>query len=500
MQNNAIYILKTFSEDDIKRFQDFLNSPFFNHSKKVVKLYDALMKFYPEFNSKFLTDQKLSKKISPELEFNRTTMNSLFFDLCAGAEKYLLIRSLEDNPIKSQDLLRNELFKRKLFKLIDKSINEVINDLKSNNNINADHYLNMFHLYTDICNINIITASNLNKVEIRNKFKTLEERGKYVTYFFVTEIIREYENLLTYDRSYDTGEGMNFISSIISKINFPELLELLISNTDKTAYSVNLNLYYALFMTFSQVDTKKYYFEYKKLLFVSSNSLSSDERRFHIGRLVRYCMMKREIDDSYIEFNYELFNVYEYILKNEIYKSSVTNYLSVELYRSILLHSLRLKKYKWTIEFIKKYSKLLDPKRRKNIYYFSMAEYYFQRKMFSDARYNLDKIAFDEFLYKLDYKNLMLITFFEMKEYESAFNQIDSFKHFLTKDKTLSPDLRKRHRNFINIMYNLILYKTSSNKFSSYQIEKHFNYDLPYCNWVKEKIIALDIIKVIKAI
>ncbi len=499
MQNKAIYILKTFSEDDVKRFQDFLNSPYFNHSNKLSKLYNALIKFYPDFNSKFLSQERLSKRVNPEIAFNRTTMHSLFFDLYHCAEKYLLIRSLEENPIKSYDLQRSEFFKRKLYKLINKNINTVRNDLDSDNNINADYYLNMFHLYTDICNLETITSTKLNKVQIKNKFEGLIERGKYVTYFFVTEMIRGYENLLTHHKSYNSDEKMKFISDIFEKIDFPELLKVLILNTDKLAYSNNLNIYLALFMAFSNIDSEKYYFEYRKILFVNFNLLCTDEKRFHIGRLIRYCMMKREVSDSYNEFNYELFNVYEFILKNKIFISSVTKYIPVELYRSILLHSLRLKKYKWTINFIKKYSQYIDPKRRKNIYYFSIAEYYFQRKMFKDARYNLHKIIFDEFIYKLDYKNLMLIIFFEMKEYESALDLINSYRHFLAKDNTLSIDTRKKHKNFINIVQSLVHFKTSTNKISTYHIEIQFDYDLPYSNWIKEKISNLDI-KISKAI
>lgn len=498
MENKAIYILKTFSKKDIKSFESFLYSPFYNQSKKLIKLYNALIKFHPSFNSKFLSEKRLSKKISPDLEFNRYTLNRLFFDLYHCEEKYLLIKSLEDNP-RSQDLLRGEFFKRKLYKLIEKNIYLGKKNLESNKDLNADYYLNMFNLYTDIHNLATITSSKSNKLRIKNNFDTLTKRGMYLTYFFVTEIIREYENLLTHNKTFNNDTNLNFINEIFTKFDFPELLKVLIHNAGNSTYSNILHIYLALLLTFSNLDKEKYYFNYKKVFLANINNLSIDEKRFHFGRLIRYCMMKREVSESYNKFNYELFNVYEFILKNENYKSAIMNYIPVELYRSILLQALRLKKYTWTIEFIKKYSKLINPSRRKNIYHFSMAEYYFQRKMYKDSRHNLHKIIFDEFVYKLDYKNLMLITNFELKEFDSALDLIESYKRFLSKDKTLSASSKKRHKNFINIVQNLIHYKTSANKISTYHIEKVFDYDMPYSNWVKDKMLELDI-KLRKAI
>lgn len=98
-------------------------------------------------------------------------MNRLFFDLYNCGENYLLLKNLKDNPIKSQDFLRNEFFKRKLYILIDKNINNVRKDLKANKNINADYYLIMYSLYTDLYNLRIINSSKSNKIKIKDQLR-----------------------------------------------------------------------------------------------------------------------------------------------------------------------------------------------------------------------------------------------------------------------------------------------------------------------------------------
>jgi hypothetical protein len=485
--NNAIDILKTFSNEDVKQFEIFLNSPFFNKSKKLIKLYQALIKFYPHFNSKFLSEQKLSEAISPGLDYNRYTINRLFHDLYNCEEKYLLIKSLERNSLQSQDLLRGEFFRRRLYKLVEKNIMHVKNNLEAHNSIDADHYLNMFKLSTDVCNLFTITSSKNNSSQIKKKSEDISERAKFITYFFVTEMIREYENLLTHEKTYNTEKDLVFVKDIFAIFDFKEVLRKLISSAVNSTYSANFNAYLSMLLAFSNPGNEAYYYKYKRSLHNSLNDLSADEKRFHFGRLIRYCMLKREAGDKHTKFDLELFNIYELILKNEIFKSSVTNYMPVELYRSILLNALRLKKYKWTIEFIKKYSKSLKPDKSKNIFYYSEAEYYFHRRMYKDARHNLQKITFDEFMYKMDYRNLMLIASYELKEYESVIDMIDSYKHFLNTDDTLSGNSRKRHRRFINLIRTLVMHKTSANKVSSYFMKKDLVCDLPHSSWITEK-------------
>jgi len=109
----AIDILRTFTKEDLKRFKDFLRSPFFNKSGKLAKFYDSLIVFYPEFNSKFLKEEKLLKRVNPDLPFNKSTMLNLFSDLAKAAEKYFIQLGIQKNETESLDFLRDELFKRK---------------------------------------------------------------------------------------------------------------------------------------------------------------------------------------------------------------------------------------------------------------------------------------------------------------------------------------------------------------------------------------------------
>jgi len=494
LNNKAIDILKTFSRDEIKSFDEFLCSPFYNKSQKLINFYRALIRFYPAFDSKLLDEKALSKIISPELEFNKQTSNRLFYDLHHCAEEFLMILNFKESFHESQVYLRDELFKRKLFKFDEDNIRLVKGKLDKYPQIGADFFINMFHLHTDIHNLKKKTTSDTNEIIIKSAAENVSERAKHICILFVSEMVRNYEYIMTVDKSYNIEKESEFIISVFNKIDFPDFLKTLIAVSEGTRYEHYLSAYYNMLVAFSNFDNEKYYYDYKKSLLVGRDQLSLDQLRFHIGRLIRYCMNKRESGEQYDKFNFELFRVYEFLLEIENFNTSIVHYFPEMLFKTILLHSLRLRKYKWAIEFIKKYTKKLPPERKINMYHFSMAQYYFYRKMYKDSLFNLNKIKFDLFLFKIDYKNMMLVIYFEMEQYESALSLIDSYNHFLAKDSTLSLTVRKRQKRFINLINNLIQFKTTAKKTSSYYFDRTVDSDLPFADWIRGKYISLNIL------
>ena len=122
MRHKALEILKTFSPEEIKNFGLFLNSPYCNKSKRVSRLFNSLINFYPDFDSDSLTDELLSKDISPSLIYKCTTMKVIFSKLLKAAENYLIIKNIFEKNFEANDILRTELFKRKLFKFIGSNL------------------------------------------------------------------------------------------------------------------------------------------------------------------------------------------------------------------------------------------------------------------------------------------------------------------------------------------------------------------------------------------
>lgn len=489
-----IELLRTFSRNDIKRFNEFLNSPFFNNSEKLKKTYRALIAFYPEFNSKKLTEERIFSSVSPESLYKKTTLLNLFSDLFKAAESYLGIINFEEKNFEKNDFLREELLKRNLTSMLEANIRRQDSKLEGMVNFDSQYFKYKWRLTNDKLNY-LLTSKPRSGASVLNLYSTiLSERSKFISSFFVKEIIKDYANFLTFRKSFNIDESKNFTFTLFKTLDFEKLLMILINYTANDSFSKIFKLYMAMYLSFSRFDDVKYYFDYKRILFSDLKELDTDEIRFHTIQLLRYCMEKSGKGGKHEKFfDTERFDIYNLILSNQYYKSSLSSYIPVELYRTVFLHGLKLKKYVWTFEFIKKYKSKLHPDKRDNMYYFGCSEYYFRRGRYNEAMKSFNKIKLDHFMLRVDMRNLMLRTYYELGLDDNALSLIDSYKHFLSNDTALSSNEKRINKNFINVIYKMIIYRTSGNKSGKFKIQNDLSKEFPFKEWVMEKFSMLDL-------
>ncbi|MEO8665538.1 MAG: hypothetical protein ABI462_08565 [Ignavibacteria bacterium] len=492
MKYKITELLKTFSQEDIKNFRTFLLSPYFNESPKLSKLYEALIQHHPLFDSRQLTEENLSHKLNPKLTFKLSTMKVLFFDLAKKAEEYLKILNFQNRHVEGDDFLRNELFKRGQHKFIDQNTERNSIVLDKEENIDLGYFVRRFQLVTDVLNSNLISQPRSNSKVINSNIRLMSERGKYITYFFITEMVRMFDNLLNLKRTFVIDDQKNFIIRIFREIDFESLLRFVILSTDNKKYSRILQLNVLLIRLTLESHDQSCYLRYKDFLKKNLKYLGRDVSRFHFTQLMRYCMDKISERKNSQKYETELFNIYKYILSHGYYKTSVADYFPIELYRTILIRGLEMKKYKWTLEFIKKYCPKLRPDRKDNMYSYSIAKYYFHKKKFDSAMRNFHEIHLNHFILKVDLKDMMLMTYYELGLYDNALSLIETYRRFLSNTKILSLDEKKRCRNFFCVIQKMIQYKYSFNPSIKYLVKKGLQNEMTNRIWLEEKFAELD--------
>jgi len=71
MQNSKlITLLKALSPEEFRQFYRYIRTPFFTKSADLLKLYEAIRKHYPDFNSPKLEKERLFKHLYPKETFN----------------------------------------------------------------------------------------------------------------------------------------------------------------------------------------------------------------------------------------------------------------------------------------------------------------------------------------------------------------------------------------------------------------------------------------------
>ncbi len=486
-------ILETLNLEELKSFRRFIASPYFNRSGKVIKLFDLIAKYHPNYDNPAITKEKLHNKISPKLAYNETTLRRLFFDLQNLAEKFMRQLQLEKRQAESGIFLLEELASRGTTKMYYKNSKGTKKILDSTDNLDSDICLNRFRLDTDDFYFGAINSKINKKSFVDTEANRLISGITYLISFFMLEAIKHNDTLLAYSQSFNVKYNEKFINQFINLFDFQRLEIFMKAN--KMVGGHLIEVYLNTLKAFLYFDNEQYYHDFKRSLFNYKDGLSPADNHFLFIRLESYCTLKNLAyvrNDGY--FERELFSIYKTVLEKKYYESDGNKYMPVDLFRNILIQSVKLKEIDWLEEFISGYGSLLHPNRQKDVLNYSNALLNFERHAYKESLVYLSRIKLEEFTYHLDMRNLYLKIYYEQENYETAFAYARSFKKYLNKNNLVSPENKHKHENFIKFINKLINYHNSSTKTDLTSLQQKISKckKLDHKDWLLGKVQSLD--------
>src|SRR5437868_5136288 len=102
-------LLGTFSTEEIKKFEDFLKSPYFSKKHNTIILFKELMRYYPTFTDKNLSRKSLYKKIFASDKYIDSSLRALFANLLTLAQDFLAIESFKKDKLNVNNYILEEL-------------------------------------------------------------------------------------------------------------------------------------------------------------------------------------------------------------------------------------------------------------------------------------------------------------------------------------------------------------------------------------------------------
>lgn len=142
VSQNLILLLKNFSRIELKSLRCFLNSPYHNKNKKVIKLFLEIEEFYPEFNNDKLTNEYLSSKINPLKDYNDSTISDLISDLLKLTQEFLAVEEFNKDHFGKGSLLLMALINKNHNQLFEKNM-EIVSDQIEKRGIDSLYYHNI---------------------------------------------------------------------------------------------------------------------------------------------------------------------------------------------------------------------------------------------------------------------------------------------------------------------------------------------------------------------
>ncbi|MEO8514172.1 MAG: hypothetical protein ABI543_11460 [Ignavibacteria bacterium] len=463
--SNLIQILKTFSTGEIKEFGEFVRSGFFNKNESVIKLYDYLRKYHPDYEENRIAKEEIHRKIFAGTKYNDAFIRKIIFNLTHLAESYITYNNSVQDPVDSGITLLAELNKRKLEKLFTKHFTEIEKENEVSGLKNHVYYRRKFALEAQWSNY----SDNMRyKVDLHDKKEYHNERtGEKLTHFvnyFLFHSMDTYRTL-KYQGYVDRFEYNDELLDNVIEYLLKELHE---SGTDgKSKYTGKLTLRVYLYEIMLMRDKSGverlasdiYFLKLKDMLRNGSENLLHDSRFSLYNILLQHCANR--IMRGFSEYRTERFVLDKIALEQKIYMSRVETEFPPPAFASIVRDACEMKEFEWARAFIEKNKGSLEQTNFETVLNLSYAIVFFNEKDFMRSLEYLNKIKpVKRWEFKSAVKEMTMQVFYELSMFEQAYYLVDSFRHFQSSmSRNFSIDRIESRTNYLKFYTRLLRIK-----------------------------------------
>jgi hypothetical protein len=435
MENSQLsVILRSFTKDEFKEFGRFVHSPYFNNRDEVTRYYEALKEFYPLFVSKKLTEENIFAKVYPKKNYSDLLMRKLNTLMIRQAMNFFAISSFKENELEFNVKMLDKLREKKLdvmFEKKSKNMNELFSGSKHN-----FLYLESKYKYTSI--LNGYYLSNNERSMVNNFQNELDE---FIEYFLGVSLLM-YIRLGEWGKNFSIKFDLKFYDEVINYFQKSPFKEVTIAR-----------IYYYMVMLLNNGD-EKYFFELQKCRDLFAEKLSNIDD-YNIGIiLMQYCY-KRVIKGD-IEFRKHQHEITKYMLDKDLVPAG---YVEPYFFTNVIRNAANIQEFDWAEKFIKDYKPRLNPDFAEEISDYSFAMLEFSKGEYEKSLKYLSKINLEMSNMKMEIKNILIMIYYELSYTEELISMIDSYRHYLARDKTLSESISQTGTLFINSISELLKIK-----------------------------------------
>ncbi|MCB0728988.1 MAG: hypothetical protein KDD00_16095 [Ignavibacteriae bacterium] len=456
-----IRILRSFTKNEIIRFDEFLRSPFYNKKPNAVKFFETLKKHAPDYKAEQVGKENIWKELYPGKKYNWGVLKNLIFDLTKLSEKFIEVIQYEDNSTEKNFLYLDALSKRKIHNKFFSEYNLQLKNIEKNK---------FYHDYYS--DIQKLLLKKINHCSVYTNYQTeLDEEINAVSDSFMYDSIVKlsgfFKNIAIYSTGYNKSGNKSITEhffGIADKNNF-----ITGSNIKNERDYRILLVYYYQYLAFAYPENRENYFNFKKHLHENSGLFSTGEKSnlyIHLGDALNLRPSKKG-DNKVLEF----LEHYKKQIDENVF-TDPDGGINIYSYSNIIKMASRLSDHK-LIKFVKdNFFDLLLPEFKENMNLFTEAFYNYSKGNWEKALENALRIKPDHFIFKYDLRDLTGMLYYELNDYESFTYLMDSHKHFLKKNKNVSEKYKNWYDIFISNIYRLLKIKLNFDEYELIRFEK----------------------------
>lgn len=442
MQNSKlILLLQTFDASELRAFKDFVESPYFNKNKELVRLNRHLKKLASRnFPEKKLTREAVFKAVYPGQAHDDKQLNYAASLLLKLAERFIALQRYERAGILPDYHLLSEYVQRGQDKNYNYIFQQASDRVEAIPHQDAEYYFQR-HLLSEVADV------HFSRQNIRRYDQNLQQATDFLDVFFLAKKLRYICNMLDQQKFISADYQLNMLNEIKSYLKKRDYNQV-----------PAIHLYHLLLLALTESKPGSYFENYTQELRRSVSCFSPGEQRSLYHFAINFCIHQIRLGNK--KYAQNLMDLYREGVDNQVLLEN--EQLSPWTFKNMVKLGLGLGRYTWVEDFVTHYSEKLEKSKRTDAYHFNLADLNYHRKNYDLALQHLNQVEFSDIHYHLGAKVMLLKIYYETKETEAFQSLLSTFKIFLHRNKNVPGEVKEPYLNFVNLLHEL--YKSGKEK------------------------------------
>lgn len=493
LKSTLLQLIRTFSKAELIKFEDFIRSPYFNKKESVVTMFLEIKKYAPDLIDANLEKEKIWVKMFPGMKYNYGILKNIIHELTKLCESFITIEHTKSDKLHDSIALLEALLARKVTRVFSSKI-EMIEKVYDNSDLKNESF--SIERYYDFLNKLYYLKSVYNRHYNIGSTAAYEFTCRSIDYLIYSAVIKFYKYFNNYSAHAHSKipDKDSVVKMFHASLNENLILPLLMNVKDKSEKDyIILKCFYEMNTALADDAGIPVYSNFKKSIHDCLEIIPKQDLKDLLTCLTNSLRaIGRDKSGSSINFNKEIVGNYDLKIENEIFLES-NGILEGNSYLIYAISAFELKEYESIEILAKKFADKIPEYRRDNDNNFIMALICYGKKEYSKSLEHLSKIKFDFFNMKFHVKFIQMMNYYELDDYLSFNYFVDSYRHFLSNNKSVPSHVKSVSEDLCNNMNKLFKLRESFDKFEleifrkKIQESKVINKD-----WILEKISEIE--------
>lgn len=430
-KTQLISLLQSLDPKEVREIRKFLRSPFFNHRKDVIKLFDYVIPLVHKNVASLGREKVYAKVYGTKESFNEQSFRQLLSWLQQLLEKYLAYQALSKEELEVKIRLAGVFQDRNLPKHFKKTIRDVEQKLSKLEIRNTNYHEWNFELEHQK-----YIASSVKRMTAHN----FQVSSDHLDFAYILKKLRQVCLSVAHQTVYKTEYKLGLFEHVLDYIEKKQLEE-------HPTIAVYLYCYY----TMTNVKRTDYFFKFKNILIESANRFSLEELRNLYLFAINFCI--RRLNEGDLAFADEGLDLYKNALDSRVL--FLKGVLSRFTFRNIVAMGLKVKEYVWVERFIERYQDNVEPGFQASNYALNMATLEYHRKNYDRIMTLLQFADYKDLLMNLSAKTLLAKVYYELDEDILLEAHLQTMQVFIKRKRIIGYH-RKNYLNFIYYLKQLL--------------------------------------------